>query len=199
MSTEQRLAALEAENHDLRNRLAALEPKKPAPPRQKDEGVRITTISTAAHLRHLPDAAEAAALLKIVTARFPALKFRNATGELESFRAALAYVTSLTKTSAPTTKYAASWFVDVGMQWARENGVQGVIRGLLPAIIGSNDIAYSLDDYSAIWLDPYRASGRAVDAQKWRQLLNGGDLLAPTKLNAFIDHSIGLQRTQSTW
>jgi hypothetical protein len=202
MNTEQRIAALESENHDLRNRLAVeagQQPKKVPPRRVEEDRPLITTFPTTAHLRHLPNAAEAAALLRIVTARFPTLKFRNATGELESFRCALAYVTSLTKTSAPTTKFAASWHVDAGQQWCRENGVQGIIRGLLPAIIGSGDISYSLDDPSAVWFDPYRSSGRSVDAQKWRQLLNGGDLLPPTKLNVFIDHSIGLQRTQSAW
>jgi hypothetical protein len=202
--TNARLAALESENHDLRNRLAALEterqPKKPAPPRRVEEDrPLITTFPTTAHLRHLPSEPEAVALLKIVTARYPALKFRNADGEHESFRCALAFVTSLTKTSAPTTKYALSWWVDAGMQWCRENGVQGVIRGLLPAVIATGDIKFTLDDYSAQWLDPYRASGRLVDPSAWRKVLSGGDLLVPTKIDVFVDHSVGMRRVQSVW
>jgi hypothetical protein len=204
MSTEQRIAALEVENHSLKNRIMVLEagqqPKKPAPPRRVEEDrPLVTVLSTAAHLRHLPDAAEAAALLRIVAARFPTLKFRNADGELESFRCALAYVTSLTKTSAPITKFAPSWWVDAGQQWCRENGVQGVIRGLLPAIIGCGDVAYSLDDSAAFWLDPFRTSGRTVDASAWKRILSGGDLIAPTKLNVFVDHSVGHVHQWRTW
>jgi hypothetical protein len=202
MNIEARIAALEAENRDLCNRLAALEgaqqPKK-APPRPVEEDRRpfVTTLSTAVHLRHLPDAAEAAALLRIVTARYPTLKFRNATGELESFRCAC--FRHVVDEDIRTNKYAASWFVDTAQQWCRENNVQGVVRGLLPAIVATGDVQYSLDDFSAHWLDPHRASGRVVDPSAWRQILSGGDLIVPTKLNVFIDHSIGLQRTQSAW
>jgi hypothetical protein len=214
MSTETRIAELEskvalaqAEIAITRTELAAAQaelaalkaPKaaRVAPP--PEEGVRITTFPTAAHLKHLPDAAEAAALLKIVTARFPSLQFRNATGELESFRAAFAYICSLTKTSAPTTKYAASWWVDAGQQWTRENGVQGIVRGLLPAIIATADAQFCLESNSTYWLDPYRSSGRLVDPSAWRQLLNGGDLIVPTKITPFMDNSIGLQRVQTVW
>ena len=166
--TNARLAALEAENHALRNRLSVLEagqPKKSAPP-PPDDGVKIFVALPVAHPRQLPDVAEAAALHKIVVARFPALKFHNASGELEFFRAAFAFICSLTKTAAPVTKYAPSWWVDYAQQWCRDANVPGVIRSLLPAVVATGDIQFTFDDRSAFWLDPYRASGRAVDAQK---------------------------------
>jgi hypothetical protein len=103
------------------------------------------------------------------------------------------------KTAQPVTKYAASWWLDYAQQWCRDAGVPGLIRSFLPAIVATGDVQFCLDSNSTYWLDPFRASGRVVDAQAWRKILGGGDLLAPTKLNAFIDHSIGLQRTQSTW
>lgn len=75
--------------------------------------------------------------------------------------------------------------------------MQGVVRSLLPAIIATGDVQYSFDDRSALWLDPYRASGRAVDAQAWRKVLDGsGNLIAPTKLDVFVDRTVGLQRVQ---
>jgi hypothetical protein len=120
----------------------------------------------------LPSESEAVALLKIVLARYPVLKFRNTDGELDSFRGALAYICSLTKMPVPITKYAASWWIDAAQQWCRENGVQGVVRSLLPAIIATGDVQYSFDDRSAIWLDPYRERprcGRASVAKSLRR------------------------------
>jgi hypothetical protein len=173
MNTEQRIAALESENHDLRNRIAMLEagrqPKKPAPP-VDEEGVKITVALPAAHPKHLPTDDEYHSLLRIVVARHPRLKFGNEDEELESFRASFHYVCSLTKTAQPVTKYALSWWIDGAQQWARDAGVQGVIRSLLPAIIACGDAQYSFDDRSAVWLDPFRSSGRLVDAQAWRKI-----------------------------
>ena len=118
--------------------------------------------------------------------------------KFESFKAAFAFIRSLTKTAAAVTKYAASWWVDSAQQWCRDFGVQGVIRSLLPAIGACGDVQYSLDDRSAFWLDSYRASGRAVDAQAWRKILNGSvDLIALMKVDVFVDHTIGLQRVQA--
>jgi hypothetical protein len=161
--------------------------------------VRITTFLPMADPRHLPNTDEYKALLNIVTARYPKLKIMNADEELESFRVSFRFICSLTKTAAPVTKFAPSWWIDSAQQWCRDANVPGVIRSLLPAIIACGDVQYTFDDRSAFWLDPYRASGRVVDAQAWRKILNGADLLAPTKLNVFIDHSIGLQRVQSAW
>jgi hypothetical protein len=62
-----------------------------------------------------------------------------------------------------------STFLDYAQQWARDANVSGVIRSLLPAVIACGDVQYSFDDRSAFWLDPYRASGRAVDASAWRK------------------------------
>jgi hypothetical protein len=73
----------------------------------------------------------------------------------ESFKAAFAFICSLTKTAAPVTKYAASWWVDSAQQWCRDSGVEGVIRSLFPAINACGDVQYSLDDRSAFWLDSY--------------------------------------------
>jgi hypothetical protein len=44
-----------------------------------------------AHPKHLPNDDECRALLKIVTARYPQLKFQNAVDEFESFKAAFAF------------------------------------------------------------------------------------------------------------
>jgi hypothetical protein len=133
--------------------------------------------------------------LRIVTGRYPQLKWKYTAWltpdeELESFRAAFAFVCSLTKTEKPTTGYAASWWLDTAQAWCRQMGVQGVIRSLPPAIIATGDVSYSMDDFTAVWLDPYRRS-RPVDDTAWRKLLNGGDLLAPTRLEKFCDYSIG--------
>jgi hypothetical protein len=108
------------------------------------------------------------------------IKFQNAVDEFESFKAAFAYICSLTKTAAPTTRYSASWWIDNAQQWCRDANVPGVIRSLPPAIIAIGDISYTFDDRSAFWLHPYRASGRVVDSQGWRKILNGADLIAPT-------------------
>jgi hypothetical protein len=205
MSNEARITALEAQLAVTQAELAELKAaqppaKKPAPPRREDEGVRITTFLPMANPQHMPSEDEARALLRIVTARYPRLKFPNADDELESFRASFRFICSLTKTAAPVTKYAPSWWIDCAQQWARDAGVQGVIRSLLPAIVACGDVQYSFDDRSAFWLHPYRTSGRVVDAQAWRKVLDGsGDLIAPTKLDVFVDHSIGLQRVQATW
>jgi hypothetical protein len=195
-----RLTALEEESATLRTRLSVLEgvqPKKPIT-RRDDDRTLMTVFLPVVHPKHLPSDNEAAALLKMVVAWFPQLKFRsNEHNELESFRAAFAYICSLTKTTAPVKKYAASWWIDTAQEWARAAGVQGVIRSLFLAIIATGDVAYSFDDPAAIWLDPYRASGRAVDSRAWRKILNGSaDLIAPTRLDRFMDHSIGLQRVQ---
>jgi hypothetical protein len=196
------ISELRAEVARLTARVSELEAppaKKPAVPRREDEGVRITTFLPMADPKHLPDSDECHALLNIVTARYPKLKIMNADEELESFRVSFRFICLLTKTAAPVTKFAPSWWIDYGQKWARDCGVQGVIRSLLPAIVASGDVPFSFDDRSALWLDPYRASGRAVDPSAWRKILGGGDLIEPTKLNVFIDHSIGHVRTQSAW
>jgi hypothetical protein len=59
--------------------------------------------------------------------------------------------------------------------------------------------AHCPESNSTYWLDPYRSSGRVVDASAWRKILGGGDLLVPTKLDVFIDRSIGLRHVQSAW
>ena len=187
---EARLAAIEA----------ALPPAKKAPaPRQEDDGVKIFVSLPAANSKHLPNEDEARALLKIVTARYPQLKFRNADEELESFCASFPFICSLTKTAAPISKYSISWWIDTAQTWCRAANVSGAVRALLPAVIATADCQYSFDDRSAFWLDPYRSSGRVVDPTAWRKILNGGDLLVPTKINVPLDHSIGLQRMQATW
>ena len=165
---EARLAAIEA----------ALPPAKKAPaPRQEDDGVKIFVSLPAADSKHLPNEDEARALLKIVTARYPQLKFRNADEELESFCASFPFICSLTKTAAPISKYSISWW----------------------NLYRADMVPRRFDDRSAFWLDPYRSSGRVVDPTAWRKILNGGDLLVPTKINVPLDHSIGLQRMQATW
>lgn len=199
-----RLARLEQENADLRARLEWLE--NPAPkvvaPRREDEGVRVLTFLPQAST-NLPDEDQARALLKIICARHPRLRWKydrwlTPDDELESFRAALAFICSLTKTEKPVTRYALSWWIDTGQQWCREAGVLGTIRSLLPAIIGCNNVPYCLEDRETLWLDPFRR-GQAVDDQVWRRLLAGGDLIAPTKVEVIADHTIGLQRVQTAW
>jgi hypothetical protein len=197
MNIQDRIAALELELAELKK--AAGKTPIPPPHRVEEDRPLVTLFPSTVHFRHLPSEAEAVSLLKIVVARFPALKFKSIDDELENFRCAFAYVTSLTKTSAPTKKYSLGWWNDAATQWCRENGVQGVVRSLLPAIVGSGDVQYSFDDPAAVWLDPYRTSGRVVDASAWRKTLGGGDLLVPTKLNTFMDYSIGHVRTQSAW
>src|SRR4029077_1013076 len=56
--------------------------------------------------------------------RFPQLKWKYSTwltpdDELESFRAAFAFICSLTKTEKPVTRYALSWWIDTGRQWCQ--------------------------------------------------------------------------------
>jgi hypothetical protein len=191
---EQQVAALNAE-------LAALKAPKaarvaPAP----EEGVKITTILPVAHPKHLPTDDEFRSLHRIVVARHPQLKFRNnLDDEFDSFRASFQFICSLTKTAQPVMKYSASWWLDYAQQWCRDASVQGLIRSFLPAIIATGDVQFCFESNSTFWLDPYRSSGRAVDASKWRQLLNGGDLLVPTKIAPFMDNSIGMQRVQNVW
>jgi len=104
------------------------------------------------------------------------------------------FICSLTKTAAPVTKL-------VGRQ--RTTVVSRLRCARRYQIIASSDrrcgdVQYSLDDRSAFWLDSYRASGRAVDAQAWRKILNGSvDLIALMKVDVFVDHTIGLQRVQA--
>jgi hypothetical protein len=196
-----RVSQLEAQVAALNGEIAALKAPKavrPAPP--PEEGVKITTVLPVAHPRHLPADGEFRALHRIVVARYPALKFRNnVDDEFGSFKASFQFVCSLTKTAQPVTKYAASWWLDYAQQWCRDAGVQGLIRGFLPAIIATGDVQYCLESNSTYWLDPYRSNGRLVDPSAWRQLLNGGDLIVPTKITPFMDNSIGLQRVQTVW
>jgi hypothetical protein len=200
-----RLLALETDNQELRARLVALEAaqppaKKSIAPHREDEGARVSVFLPMANPKHLPTEDEARALLKIVTARYPKLKFRTADDELESFRAGFAFVCSRTKVASPIKKFAASWWIDTAQQWCRTAGVQGAVRSLAAPIIASADIPFTLDDFSTFWLDPHGVVGRAVDAQAWRKILNGsGDLVAPTKLDVFVDQSIGLQRVHAAW
>jgi hypothetical protein len=197
--TRARLSALELENASLKERLARLEnspPKVVVAPRREEDRVRILNLTPGVS-RNLPTEDEARALLRIVTARYPQLKWKYSAWltpdeELESFQAAFAFICSLTRTEEPTKKFARSWWVDSGQQYCREVGVQGVIRSLLPAIVASRCIPYCLEDASLIWLDPYRGRGRAVDDTAWRGLLGGADLLAPVRIETFVDHSIGL-------
>ena len=122
---EARLAAIEA----------ALPPAKKAPaPRQEDDGVKTFVSLPAANSKHLPNEDEARALLKIVTARYPQLKFRNADEELESFCASFPFICSLTKTAAPISKYSISWWIDTAQTWCRAANVSGAVRALLPAV-----------------------------------------------------------------
>jgi hypothetical protein len=198
-TTNSRLAALEAENADLRVRLSRLEtPAEPkvAPPQRDDVGVRVTTIIPKS--ANLPSEDESRALLKLVHARFPQLKCQytrwlSPDDELESFRAAFAYVSSLTKTEKPTKKYAVSWWLDEAQEWCRKVSVQGRILSLMPSVIATGDVPYSMDDFTAMWVHPYRV-GKPIDTSAWRKLLNGGDLLAPTRIEKFVDHSIGHMR-----
>jgi hypothetical protein len=205
MSTESRIAELEAQVAATQTQLVATQaelaalkaPKaaRPAPP--PDDGVKISVMLPVAHPKHLPTDDEYRSLHRIVAARYPALKFRNnADDEFDSFRASFQFICSLTKTAAPVTKYAPSWWIDYAQQWCRDANVPGLIRSLLPAVIACADVQYTFDDRSAFWLDPFRASGRLVDPSAWRKILGGGDLIVPTKLNVFIDHSIGLVRVQ---
>jgi hypothetical protein len=191
---EQQVAALNAEIVALKAPKAAR--VAPAP----EEGVKITTILPVAHPRHMPNDDEFRSLHRIVLARYPALKFRNSVDdEFGSFCASFCFVCSLTKTAQPVTRYSTSWWLDYAQQWCRDAGVQGLIRSFLPAIIATGDVQYCLESNSTYWLDPYRSSGRLVDPSAWRKILSGGDLIVPTKLNVFVDHSIGLQRVQNVW
>jgi hypothetical protein len=202
--TNARLAALERENAELRERLSRLEnpPPKVAPPRREEDRVRILNLMPGISA-NMPDEDESRALLKIVHARHPRLKckydrFLTPDDEHESFRAALAYVFSLTKTEKPTTAYSHSWWISEAKQWCQQVGVYGNILSLMPAIIATGDVNYSMDDFDAVWLHPYR-SGKTVDDQKWCKVLNGGDLIAPTtRIEKFVDHSIGVIKVHDT-
>jgi hypothetical protein len=204
-SFRETLSRLEAENAALRARIERLEAPvpKPAPRPRKDEGVRVLNLTPGVS-RNLPTEDEARALLKIVCARHPVLRWRytlmqTPDDELESFRAAFAYVTSLTKTKEPVTKYAASWWLDECQAWCRQMGVQGVARSLRPAIVATGDVNFSFDDRDAFWLHPHR-SGTPVDDTAWRKLLNGGDLIMPTRVEKFVDRSIGrVHVAADTW
>jgi hypothetical protein len=147
----------------------------------------------------LPSESEAVALLKIVLARYPVLKFRNTDGELDSFRGALAYICSLTKMPAPITKYA-----QVGGSTRRSSGVGRTVCGVWFEVCCRRSSQPATCNIRSTTAAPFgstpTARGRAVDAQAWRKVLDGsGDLIAPTKLDVFVERSIGLQRVQVAW
>jgi hypothetical protein len=203
--TNVRLAKLEQENTELRERLARLENPAPrveepapkvAPPPRDDGGARVITIIPLS--ANLPSEDESRALLKIVRVRFPQLKCQYSRwltpdDELNGFRAAFAYICSLTITEKPTVKFAGSWWIEEAREYCRKASVQGRILSLTPAIIATASVPFSMDDFDAIWLNPYRG-GKPVDDQAWRKLLAGGDLLAPTRIEKLTDHSIGYRR-----
>ena len=106
---EARLAAIEA----------ALPPAKKHPRRARKMMASRFRLAARRNSKHLPNEDEARALLKIVTARYPQLKFRNADEELESFCASFPFICSLTKTAAPISKYSISWWIDTAPTWCR--------------------------------------------------------------------------------
>jgi hypothetical protein len=203
-TTQRELAAAQAELAALKG---AGKPARVVSPPPADEGVRISVLVPGVN-NHLPSLDECRALHKIIVARHPRLdtfaseRWRKDDDHfaLEGFRAAFAYVLSLTQTEQPTTKFAMSWWIDGAQEWARTASVSGLIRSLLPSIVATGSVPFSFDGSANIWLDPYRVRGKPVDQSGWKRILSGsGDLLPPTKLNVFMDHSIGHVRTQSAW
>ena len=149
--------------------------------------------------RALPSEAEAAALLKIVTSRYPHLR-ENSPEQvcIDNFLCSLAYVFSLAVTREPTVKYQGSWWHSEANMWASNTRLRGKVRTLIPAIIATGSIPFALD-HSVIYLDPHRARGTRVDCTSWKRVLAGADLLQATPIKQIDDRSVGHVRVQSAW
>ena len=148
----------------------------------------------------LPSEAEAAALLRIVTSRYPHMRELNTSeqDQVANFKCALAYVWSLTKTTEPVTKFSGSWWLSEAQMWCSNSRIPGRPRTLLPALIVS-DVPFYLD-HSSLFVDPYRSRGSAIDRDVWRRLLSGGDIKAALPIKAKVDDgSIGFRRQIPSW
>jgi hypothetical protein len=149
--------------------------------------------------RALPSDAEAAALLKIVCGRYPHLRENSGPQEsIDNFLCALAYIFSLTQTKQPTVAYQGSWWATEGNMWATNARLRGRVRTLIPAIIATGSIPFMLD-HSAIYLDPHRARGTAVDNTSWRRVLAAADLLQAVPVKQTVDASIGFRQQIPSW
>jgi hypothetical protein len=185
--TMSRLAVCEKENEELRSRITWLTDQLA----MWDPCFGIK--------QSLPSEQEAAALLRIVTGRYPHMKEQGANekDQIQNFLCSLAFIWSLTVTKEPVTKYSGTWWIDQATAWCSTARLPGRPRTLLPAIIVS-DVSFMLSS-DQIFLDPYRTKGTSVDRQAWRRLLNGGDMKAAIPVKQIYDRSIGAVKVQAAW
>jgi hypothetical protein len=97
------------------------------------------------------------------------------------------------------SKYSWDWWAGRANDFARAAKMNGTARSILPAIIGSGCVPYTLGT-CAVFLDPNATRGRAVDCEAWRKVLAEGVLLEPAPDKpSFVDYSVGPVKTQSVW
>jgi len=129
---------------------------------------------------------QCSSLLRLIGGRFPRFKSEPSNErwrdldeqrELKAFRASLAFVLSLKRTVEPVVKYSASWWVDQAQEFARRAGLPSanMIGSILPAIIATASVPFTLDSNSTVWLG---YSGSTIDPAGWKRALSGS-LLEP--------------------
>jgi hypothetical protein len=181
---EKRLAAVEAENADLKGQLAALQlllGNKPVPPPRRDEPqVRITRpLSNVS----LPTDDECVRLCEVVWGRYPTLRpGRGGEGEfVGQFRAAFQFVQHHGRRAEPDHQRGLGWWTDTARAWISQHRSGGLPIGgavLVAAIIAAGDVPYTNPEDPGITIG-LQFGGGGIPAKDWWRRALGGAILEP--------------------
>jgi hypothetical protein len=182
---EKRLAAVEAENADLKGQLAALQlllGNKTIPPRREEPppAVRITHPVPQVSL---PTDAECRQLCEIVWQRYPTLRPARSEEEefVAGFKAALRFVQCHGRRAEPDYERGVGWWVDTARDWISQHRVGGFpISGsvLVVAIIAAGDVPYTNPEESG-FAAGLQFGGGGILARDWWKRVLGGAILEP--------------------
>jgi hypothetical protein len=194
-TTNQRIAALEAELAALEAKLAALKGagKPPVPPPQpvKDEGVRVMIIEERTTFVR-PTLGELRKLYEIVCSKYPQFRPRSSPARFADqdeeeffagFEWAFERIGHIGRAGAPDTRRYVGHWIEETKDWLRLHRPAhrgNVGGGFLAAVIAHGDVPYIVgdEDRGVVWSIGVTPFGGKLATDAWRKVLDG-QLLAP--------------------
>jgi hypothetical protein len=175
-------AALVRENEKLRSQLVMWDPNF--------------------HLKaSLPNVDEAAQLFQMITRKYPQMRSPTDSerDQIEGLRAAMAYGFSMSKTTAPNSRYDGDFWIARATEFANSSRMSAPrIRSVLIGVIACNDIPFCVSN-NDLYLDTL-GRGAPIDRSKWKLLLRGDPLPEPAKVpEKMFDGGIGFVKVQGVW
>ena len=185
---EKRVAALEAENADLKGRLEALQvllaPTKPAPPRRVEPQVRISSPPLARVALPTPD--EFQRLMHVVLDSYPVLKPRGDPADYAAqFRAAFRRLLFLGRKEKLDTDHGLSYWTDECREFLQRHQIACPVsiggNAFTCAVIAQGDVPHTLgENYPFDLSFGLQWGGGGIEARDWWRRALAGTLLPPT-------------------